>query len=321
MTPLDRAFVKAYLQRDPAGMLPPQAARAVPLVEALGSDVVRRGPVPPAVGNARVLETLNRAPSPPKVKPSGSVPPPHFALRRESRQPAPEPPVCPAFTPGLQVEHFDWPKLCAGWDAAADADLRGLTEPLSALAQGAGKAIGVCAARRGEGATSVLLWLARRLALSGVKTIAVDFDLARPQMGLRLGLALESGWEAVLDGRQSLAHAVIESIADRMAVLPLGDVPASSPLATARMCDDLGTLLRHYEIVLVNLAPLCDPRSIENLSDPRLAERIGPLLVVCDVRNSRSLLEQLCAKASAAGIEPIVVVENFVAPEPLAASP
>lgn len=383
MTPLDRAFVKAYRQRDPASIAPPEAPPTVSLGEALPSDAVGRRTMRRVVPDVNLLEAIARAPV--KSKPANAVPAPHFALRRPMPEPEPvsdpqaelepdfqaepdrDPPAEPAqnppvqneapadpalaaieepvaesmeepvetqaletsvdetpavesesptaesgFTPGLQVEQFDWTKLCNALDSRAGDELGRLAAEIGVLTA-RGKAIGVCAARRGEGATTISLCLARRLARAGKRTIAIDFDLARAELGQMLGLALDSGWETVLDGHGALEEAAIESVVDRFSVLALADVPAHGAAALGRLCQSLGRLLAQHDAVLVNLAPLCDPRLIDALADPRMASRLGTLLVVYDARHSHALLDQLWRKAAAAGPYEIVLAENFSA--------
>lgn len=378
MTPLDQAFAKAFSLRDPSRILPPHATRAVPLGEALGRPIGRRVAVPAAVADGQLLEALNRAPSQPKAQPSGSVPRPHFLLRRDhsepEREPEPEPaavaetpwepqaplqpepelpiaaaepkpeepavaheepaavspdeclesPIAPPaeFTPGLQVDHFAWPKVCNRLAAAAEGELGRLAGDLRELVAGRRKVVAVAAASRGEGATSVLLCVAQRLALSGVPTVAVDGDLVRPQLGSMLGLAPAAGWEEVLAGREPLEEVLIQSIDDRLVVLPLQKAVSPSSDLPGRIAQSLATLCGHYEAVLVNLGPPDDWWVLGDLVDRRLAEQIGLLVVVCDTRQSDGQLDRLCRKANAAGIDQIVLVENFVAgSQSLAPSP
>jgi Mrp family chromosome partitioning ATPase len=222
------------------------------------------------------------------------------------------------FSAGLQVDHFAWPKACCRLITAAHEELDHLAVELKQLA-GRGRVVAVASPSRGAGATTVLLCVAQRLALAGIGTVAVDGDLSHPQLGETLGLKPECGWEEVLAGRESLDEVLIESVDDRMAVLPLvKPVPPSRELP-GRVTQSLATLCSHYETVLWNMGPADDWWVLGDLVDRRLAEQIGLLLVVADSRQSDDQLQRICRKATAAGIEQIVLVENFAGPQPSAA--
>jgi len=223
-----------------------------------------------------------------------------------------------AFGAGLQVDHFAWPAACCRLISAAHDELDRLAVELKQLA-GQGRAVAVASPSRGTGATSVLLCVAQRLALAGIGTVAVDGDLSHPQLGEMLGLKPECGWEEVLAGREPLDEVLIESVDDRMVVLPLvKPVPPSRELP-GRVAQSLATLCQHFETVLWNMGPADDWWVLGDLVDRRLAEQIGLLLVVADSRQGDDQLQRICRKAAAAGIEQVVVVENFAGPQPSAA--
>jgi Mrp family chromosome partitioning ATPase len=217
------------------------------------------------------------------------------------------------FTAGLQVDHFSWPQVCCRLITAAHDELDHLAAELKQLA-GPGRVVAIAAPERGTGATSVLLCVAQRLAVAGLSTVAVDGDLDHPQLGAMLGLVPECGWEEVLAGQEALEEVLIESVDDRMTVLPLlKPVPPSRELP-GRVAQSLATLCAHYDTVLWNMGPADDWWVLGDLVDRRLAEQIGLLLVVVDSRHDDEQLQRICRKAAAAGIEQIVLVENFAGP-------
>lgn len=225
------------------------------------------------------------------------------------------------FSPALQVDHFAWPANCIRLVTSAYRELDQLAEALKQT-HGRRKAVAVTAPVRGGGATTVLLCVAQRLAMAGVPTVAVDVDLVRPQLGQMLGLEPEAAWEEVLAGREPLDEALIESIEDRMVVLPLTKPVGPSRELPGRVAQSLATLCEHYQSVLLNLGPPDDWWVLGDLVDRRLAEQIGLLVAVCDARQTDDQLDRLCRKANAAGIDQVVLVENFVASSrPLAPSP
>jgi Mrp family chromosome partitioning ATPase len=159
------------------------------------------------------------------------------------------------FRPALEVDAFHWPAVCdelvtnhkARWQTAVDTLV---------AADDAGRSlIGVAAATPGAGATTVVACLARLLVEAG-KTIAlVDGNFSNAHLAAALGLGVEAGWEDVLAGRSPLAEAVIQSIGDRVAVLPLvgGGAPAAAQLDAIHASVTAGVLRYHYDMVLFDL--------------------------------------------------------------------
>jgi Mrp family chromosome partitioning ATPase len=172
--------------------------------------------------------------------------------------------------------------------------------------------VAVAAGHRGEGATTVLLCTAARLAQKGLKVVLVDADLEGAQLGRRLGLAPEAGWERVLAGRLPLADALIASSRQRLSVLPLADPLLATDAVRARAVANLQTLRTAFDVVLVKLGPLDDPHS----QGVQLACGLGDdlrLLLVCDSRASGpASWREICAVLTAGGVAEIFLAENFV---------
>jgi Mrp family chromosome partitioning ATPase len=175
-------------------------------------------------------------------------------------------------------------------------------------------AIGGC--RRGEGATTLLLCAARRLAERGIKPVLVDADLVRPRLAKRLGVKPQFGWDEMAeeDGRP-LDQAIVEATANNVALLPAREPPSEGrrPLGNAsRLPACIGMLRDHYDMVLVDMGPLEDLRLADEVWS-RTARSIDALVLV----HNRSITsaEQLTAfqeQVAAAGIAMTGIVENFV---------
>ena len=93
--------------------------------------------------------------------------------------------------------------------------------------------------RRGDGCTTVLLCVARSLAERGHRVAMIDADVDHPLLARRLGLLPESGWEETFSSRLPVEEVIIESVQDRLGVLPLcgslpcRECPANDPPAPA----------------------------------------------------------------------------------------
>ena len=326
MTALDQAFIKAYVRH---GGVPTPAmveqARPVPLAQALTGSPAPG--VPAEVRNLAVIKALEGMPSEKAVcclapeAPTIPVAPAESGAEIHAGPPGepPEPAAATApeaFCPLFQTDRFDWPDVCRALDAGAQPHFDRLADALEAgLPQGR-KVVGLGGLRRGEGCTTLLLCAARRLASRGLKVLMVDADADDPQLDRRLGLAPEAGWQDVAAGRVALAEAVIESVEDRLAVLPFGARGADgaapkgdAPLAAAA----LEILRRSYDLVLVDLGPSCAAASGQRLPAQTAAGAIDAIVLVCDVRStSREKLAGLQDRLAEAGIAQAGLVENFV---------
>jgi MinD-like ATPase involved in chromosome partitioning or flagellar assembly len=221
-----------------------------------------------------------------------------------------------AFRPLFQTDRFDWPEPCRVLDADAQQQFDRLADALEAALQQGRKVVGLCGLRPGAGCTTLLLCAARRLAGRGWKVVMVDADVDDPQLDPRLGLAPEAGWQDVAAGRAALAEAVIESVEDRLAVLPSGAGGADrragwddGPFVTA----SLEVLRDSYDLVLVDLGPLEAAASSEDFPAQTAAGAVDAAVLVYDVRStSPEKLAGLQDRLTAAGIAQAGLVENFV---------
>jgi len=220
------------------------------------------------------------------------------------------------FQPMLQVDYFAWPNVCHRLESVATEELDRLAEAILSAAQQGKKVLGICGAERGEGATTLLLCAARRLAARSVKTVIIDADLDESQLAKHLGLLPQLGWEHVAAGQQPLEEVLIESTADNLAVLPLcGPLSVSEISFASRrlMAEGLDTLRNNYDVILMDLGPLENPKSIIDVAVGGLNCRIDAIIMV----RKEGKMSPACSPAvrqslAAAGIPVAGVIENFV---------
>ncbi|MEN6559040.1 MAG: cellulose synthase operon protein YhjQ/BcsQ [Thermoguttaceae bacterium] len=229
--------------------------------------------------------------------------------------PAADEPEC---KPAWQVDRFTWPTVCRRLIAEASEELDRLTDVLLATRNEGQNVLAICGGRRGEGATTLLLCLARRLAERGIRAALVDADGNRPRLARRLGVEPQFGWDETLDdSTASFDRAMVEATANHLALLPLrgGAEPrmqwTRDPSSLSRV---LRTLRSHYDIVLVDLGPLDAldgaPQGTSGMID-------GALLVHNPQTTSEESLEESQNRLAALGIPVMGLLENFV-PEPAA---
>ena len=299
MTSLDQALIRAFGQ--PAGRPPaasPVAARPIPLSEALAE--MPRGEIDvddPGDAAAEHDEIL-----------AGGTPAPAATDK--------------TFRAMLQVDNVVWPKFCADMSPPVEVELDQLAAGLLD-GNGARRAVvGIAGASPGAGCTTLVLGVARRLARHGVNLVVMDANPANPALASRLGLLPEVGWEAVAAGRLEVAEALIESIQDKITLLPLcdpgavlGAAGAESPPVAARLA--METLRRHYDVVLVDLGvPGAGGDAVLGL----VADWLDAAAVVHDVRGGASeALAGARGRLEAFGITVAGVAENFVPTEEVSA--
>jgi Mrp family chromosome partitioning ATPase len=229
-------------------------------------------------------------------------------------------PAIRLFQPMLQVEHFAWPKVCGKLETAASAELDRILETLTAAQLRGQKVFALAGCRSGEGATSLLLATARRLATQGMKAALIEADWSQPQLARRLGLLPQYGWEDVLLGRLPLEEVLIESIAERLVILPVrepfraSDMPAE---AASRLAETWNSLRHHFDIVLVDPGPLANSPILDKQFIGVMAGRIDATLLVKNLRHQDNPQDsgEFDAAVQAmnnAGARVLGVVENFV---------
>lgn len=213
----------------------------------------------------------------------------------------------PSATPATLVRRFHWPALVESLHEAAAMELRRLT------AAGHPRTIVSLSSRRGDGGTTVTLLVARQLSSQGARVVLVDADLDRPVLADRLGLAVEVDWQWAWREKLPLEEALVESLADGMALLPLqkaasADVRQASPAALKHI---LAELARRYDVVCIDGGPL-DAREGEPV--PQLGgAAIDLACVVHDARRGQAdQAERLVERIERAGVQSSIIVDNFV---------
>jgi receptor protein-tyrosine kinase len=176
-------------------------------------------------------------------------------------------------------------------------------------------AIGGC--RPGEGATTLLLCAARRLAERGIKSVLVDADLTRPRLAKRLGVQPQFGWdESSEEEERSFDQAIVESAANNLALLPIREPSADGHRPTgdvACLGPCLDILRQHYDMVLVDLGPLNNSGPIREALARSNSKKIDAVLLVHNRQvTPEEELTEVERQLSAAGIPVAGVIENFV---------
>jgi Mrp family chromosome partitioning ATPase len=230
-----------------------------------------------------------------------------------------EPGPAPAapWRPMLQVDALAWPTITSRLQSGAAAPLDQLAAGLAEIVGSGRKLLGFASWQAGEGVTTLLLVAAKRLAGQGLRVALVDGRAAEAKLARSLGLLPHFGWQDVLGGQLPLEEAVIESIADRMAVLPWqkpGSPPAGVTLGAAQVTASLDLLARNFDVVLVDLGPFHGGPAAAATTAAALARHVQAVVLVQDVRRTTpDQLAALLAELAAAGARHAGTIQNFVA--------
>ena len=133
-----------------------------------------------------------------------------------------------------------------------------------------------------EGKTTTLVNIAKLLASSGEKAVAVDFDLRRAQLHARLGLTREPGVTDFFVRHADLDSLIRPTRIPNLFALTAGPLPPNPPaiLARKQMGDFLNHLRRHFDWILVDAPP------VASVTDALLLARHADLVVYVVEHNS-----------------------------------
>jgi Mrp family chromosome partitioning ATPase len=193
----------------------------------------------------RALERL--AAQAPASEPHAAPPPPHFRVgERLAASSVPESPLTwPATVLALEERH------AARFDHLAD-------QLLAARQSRQIRVFLFTSCHRAEGRSTLVLTLARRLALRPLRTLLVDADLTGPMLAHWLGLKVRVGLDDVVEHQIAWNEALIETGGGRLALLPLR-APVARPrefLASPGWSLALARARREFELVLLDGGPL-----------------------------------------------------------------
>lgn len=111
----------------------------------------------------------------------------------------------------------------------------------------------------GEGKSFISINLASALALSGKKTVILEFDLRKPKILEGLGLPKANGLTNYLVGSTSL-HQLVQPVPaiENLFVLPSGPIPPnpSEILLSDKMAELFAWLRQNFEVIVIDTAPV-----------------------------------------------------------------
>lgn len=161
-----------------------------------------------------------------------------------------------------------------------------------------------------EGKTTTLINIARLMAASGERTVALDFDLRRAQVHSRLGLSRQPGVTDVFTRHQQIDALVQETAVPNLFAVTAGALPPNPPALLARkdLNDLLDQLRARFEWIVVDSPPLA------SVTDALLLARHADMVVVVIQHNKvdKRLVKRCLAGLRKAGANVLGVILNAV---------
>ena len=339
-SPSKPAATAAPVKASPAAAVKPAAAPPAPM--SLSAARAAR-----AAASSNVAgEISTSAPTPATLpKPPVSAPAPHFRPAKiatsvpdepiaeevewnsfhsadsdaatQTEAPAADEPIQPQRA-AYEVDQFEWPALCDTLLTQLAGGLDHLAGELVTESALGRKVIAVTGLHRGEGRTTLVLALARRLAAGGVKVLLADADAESPQIAAQLGLDIEQGWDEAAANGLTVWDTMIESIGDQLTVLPLAARRGSalrrreSGKSAAPVRSRFESLRPGFDLILVDAGPLEAGSVGSRLDKPAALAGCDAALLVCDVRQTKPAeLADAQRRLLDASVTPLGVVENF----------
>lgn len=331
MSAMDQVFIKAYGKgalshaagRAPQVVPPPPPVPPMRHDPAPTATSVEQTTLPQATstGFVPLSDWVNRA---------STVPAPHLHLKPKPptqlqtppallAEPIVTPPAPPAgwetqsLLASFEVARFNWPGRVSQLTTAAAAGFGALATLIAQRSREGRKVLAVASTHRGEGRTTVAQAVARMIGNRNVRVALVDADFQRPQLGEQLQLAIAVGWEDVLAGDQPLREALIESMADRVTLLPLrAALPEPAVNDRHLVAETIEQLRRSFDLVVIDLGPLGDDSAALDFAAVFHGARIDDALVVRDIHTTtHDDLKRVGRRLSAAGVGHWDIVENF----------
>ena len=220
----------------------------------------------------------------------------------------------PVWRPVFEVANFTWPKVTETLLEAAFVQFRAAAGELAEASRRYRKLVAITAAHRGEGCTAVTLALAKILA-EQQRVVLVDAHFDAPTLADRLGVAAQVGWEENLAGDKPLIEALVESIEDRLIVLPLRQPAADDwSFSVARLKATFDELRKHCDLVLIDAGPIGEPGDRRRPLSWAAPCRVDRALVVRDLRTTDDEhMAEIDQRLHGSGIAQWNFVENFAA--------
>ena len=186
------------------------------------------------------------------------------------------------------------------------------TAVLSKMDRRGYKTLMIVGPQAGSGASSITQNLAASLAYNGRKVLVIDADFRRPAQHQLAGVGNSKGLIDCLQGRASLAEAVVALNGDGLSVVPTGQAQSAPPelLEGVRFRTLLSEAEREYDVILIDAPPALLATDAQLLA--RHLDSIA--LVVRAEQDKRGMVERMIRQLDGERADVLGLVLNGVRP-------
>jgi Mrp family chromosome partitioning ATPase len=163
----------------------------------------------------------------------------------------------------LEVDRLAWPSACRMLIERAGSELESAAAMIAEQSLTESQTLAIASTDDGEGCTTIALCMAIKLAERGARVCLVDGNVSRPQVAELVGLEPERGLESILAGEATLGEVLIESLEDRLTLLPLCKPIGAEMIERSKLRQTVtfGELRDQFDIVLVDAGCVGSPKA------------------------------------------------------------
>lgn len=148
----------------------------------------------------------------------------------------------------------------------------------------------VTSALPGEGKTTTAINTATVLAQTGARTLLIDLDMRKPEVGRKFGLNGGQGMSIFLSGNSDLSSQIVETPYQNLFVIPAGPLPPNPAelVGSERWRKGLGLLGEYFQYIVIDSPPVL------SVADPViLSTRVdGVVLVILAGKTAREAVRK-----------------------------
>ena len=211
-----------------------------------------------------------------------------------------------------EVDGFQWPDVVTQLQADPIAGIEAACHTLRDSVASGSKLLAISGVEAGTGATTLSLLLARGLAKLGLNVALVDADFDKPQLTESLGIRVQDGWEAVIDGCLPLEEVCVASIGDGVTLVPA--VQKSDAGSTKSSLGAAGVLKRiadSFDIVLIDAGSGSENVAAVATSSDEVLD-VSVLLAVDNRRHNASLTNEIVTHLKQFSLGSVQIAQTFV---------
>ena len=216
-----------------------------------------------------------------------------------------------SFQPAWEVDVFQWPDTVEEICRSQAVQLEHAGQQLRQAASEGLRVLAVTSTFRGEGRTCLTMCIARAVAQAGARVVLVDLDADQSNLAFAMRVRPTTGWREVIHEGLPLEEAVIYSMEDGVALVPLeGEKGPGIGLRDPRTAQFIDRLSAEFDLVVLDCGPLVDENKFLEGGD---ACPLNAAIVVRDMRTtSADDCQATVTRLLNHGVEAIGITENFL---------